>query len=220
MAGQASVAGELRERRLALGVPLRVQHALVVGSALVLAVTGLPQRLDFLGPSQWLMDAAGGIETLRTVHRAAGAILVASALYHALFVFFGVLADRRVGPLRMVPDARDYRDALASVLYFVGLRPQRPILREPSYFKKVDYWVLAWGITAMGLTGIMRLFPAQATDLLSGDIVAAALEFHSDVAVLAVVWLVVIHLAYGALSPHEPSADRHPAAGDPGGGED
>jgi hypothetical protein len=32
--------------------------------------------------------------------------------------------------------------------------------------------------------------------------VAAALEFHSDVALLAVVWLIVIHLAYPALAPH------------------
>lgn len=211
MTGHESTAGQLGVRRPALGVPVSAQHALLIGSALVLALTGLPQRLDFLAPSQWLMDAAGGIETLRAVHRAAGAVLIATALYYALFVAFGVLVNRRVGSVRMVPDARDYRDAFASLLYFAGLRPQRPALREPPYFKKVDYWVLAWGITAMGLTGIVRLFPARATDVLSGSIVAAALEFHSDVALLAVVWLVVVHLAYGNLPAHSPPGDARQA---------
>jgi cytochrome b subunit of formate dehydrogenase len=201
MAGQASVAADLRSRPT-LGVPVRLQHVLIIGAALVLALTGLPQRLDFLPPSRWVMDAAGGIESLRTIHRGAGAVLIGAGLYHAVFVFFSVLANRRVAPLTMIPDARDYRDAILSVLYFTGMRRQRPALREPTYFQKLDYWVLAWGITAMGVTGIIRLFPARITALLGGDVVAAALEFHSDVALLAVVWLVVIHLAYPALTPH------------------
>lgn len=205
MAGRASVAGELRDRRPVPGVPLRAQHVLLVGCALVLALTGLPQRLDFLAPGPWLMDAAGGIETLRAVHRGAGAVLVAIGLYHVLFIFLGVLANRLPLPLTMIPDARDYRDAMVSLLHFVGLREQRPALREPTYFQKVDYWVLAWGMTAMVLTGVIRLFPEPATGILSGNVVAAALALHSDVALLAVVWLVVIHLAYATLSP-QPSS--------------
>ena len=200
MAGQASVAANLRSRPT-LGVPVRLQHVLIIGAALVLALTGLPQRLDFLPPSRWIMDAAG-IESLRAIHRGAGAVLIGAGIYHAVFVFFSVLANRRVAPLTMIPDARDYRDAILSVLYFTGMRPLRPAQREPTYFQKLDYWVLAWGITAMGVTGIIRLFPARMTALLGGDFVAAALEFHSDVALLAVVWLIVIHLAYPALAPH------------------
>lgn len=210
MAGHASAAGEFRAARAAFHVPLRVQYGLLIGSALVLAVTGLPQRLDSLAPSQWLMDAAGGIETLRTVHHAAGAALIVVALYHAFSAFL-VPGIRRAAPLAMIPDARDYRDACTLLLYFVGRRQQRPPLRDPSYFKKADYWVLAWGFTAMGLSGLIRLFPARMTGILSGDVVAATLEFHSDVALLAVVWLVVVHLAYGTLLPHRSSKETRPA---------
>jgi len=214
------VAGEFRPARPTFHVPLRAQYALLIGSALVLAVTGLPQRLDSLALSQWLMETAGGIETLRTVHHAAGAVLIATGIYHVLWVFF-VAGIRRAAPLAMIPDARDYRDAFTLLLYFAGRRQQRPALRDPTYFKKADYWVLAWGFTAMGLSGFIRLFPARVTGILSGDVVAATLEFHSDVALLAVVWLVVVHLAYGTLLTHRSSEETHPAIDEgPAGGEE
>ena len=124
----------------------------------------------------------------------------------------------------MIPDGRDYLNAIATLFYFVGLRRDRPPLREPTYFQKVDYWVLAWGLIVMALTGLTRLFSVRATNLLSGDVTAAALQVHSDVALPVVAWVAVVHVAYATLSP-QPRAgaplSAHappdgPAAGDAG----
>jgi thiosulfate reductase cytochrome b subunit len=193
-------------------VHTRFQHALVLGSVFVLAVTGLPQKLTSFGPSEWLMNSAGGIETLRSLHHAAGAVLIVTLVYHLSRVLFAALADRDATLFSMVPDARDYGDAIAMLLYFGGLRRERPMLREPTYFQKLDYWVLAWGLAAMALTGLARLFPATATRILPGDVVAAALEAHSDLAVLAVVWVAVVHVAYCTLLPYSSAGSSHPAA--------
>ena len=213
MTGHSSVAGELRSnRRAARGLPAQFPHLLIIGSVFVLALTGLPQRLDSFGPSEWLMDAAGGIETLRAVHHGAGAVLIVAGLYHLSSALFAAPANGRPGLLSMIPDGRDYLDAITTLLYFLGLRRDRPVLREPSYFQKLDYWVLAWGLTVMALTGLVRLFPVRMTNLLSGDVVAAALQAHSDFAFLAVAWVAIVHVAYAGLSPR-PAPD---AAGSEG----
>ncbi len=202
MTGYSSVAGELRSnRRPVPGLPSQFQYLLIIGSVFVLALTGLPQRLASFGPSGWLMDTAGGIESLRAIHHGAGTVLIVAGLYHLSSAIFAALASRRRGLLSMIPDGKDYLDAIATTLYFLGLRRDRPSLREPSYFQKLDYWVLAWGLTVMAFTGLVRLFPARMTNVLSGDVVAAALLAHSDFALLIVAWVAMVHIAYAALLP-------------------
>lgn len=208
MTGHSSVAGELRSNgRRTPALPARFEHLLIVGSVFVLALTGLPQRFDSLGPSHWLMDTAGGIEGLRAIHHGAGAVLIVACVYHLSLAIFATKAVRRPGLLSMIPDGRDYLNAITTILYFLGLRRNRPPLREPTYFQKFDFWVLAWGLAIMAITGILRLFPAQTTTLLSGDIVAAAIQAHSDLAITIVAWVAVIHVAYTALSPQTPARD-------------
>jgi cytochrome b subunit of formate dehydrogenase len=211
MAGHPSVAaGQRALRHAELRLHVRIQHLLLLGSVLVLAVTGVPQKLSSLGASEWLMDAVGGIETLRAIHHGAGAVLIVAALYHLWSVVFAVLAHRNVTALAMIPDAGDYRNAFANLMYFIGRRRERPVLREPTYFQKLDYWVLGWAVAAMAFTGIVRLFPARATGLLSGNAVAAALEAHGNLALLVVVWVAVVHVAYLTLS-----SQSSPRAGGP-----
>jgi thiosulfate reductase cytochrome b subunit len=186
--------------RPVLGAPSRLQYLLMIGSLVLLALTGLPQRFDSLGLSTWLMDAAGGIETLRTIHHGAGAVLVAVSLAYLVSAISSAPARGSNGPLSMIPDGRDYADATATTLYLLGLRTNRPSTRKPSYFQKLDYWVLTWGLTIMMFTGLVRLFPARMTNLLSGDVVAAALQAHGEFALLIVAWIVAIRIAYPALS--------------------
>jgi len=203
------VTGVRSSHRAPMEMHGRFQHVVVLGSVFLLALTGLPQKLNWFGPSEWLMDSAGGIETLRAVHHGAGVVLIVAALYHVLLVLIAVMVNRDTRPLSMVPDARDYSDAIRTMLYFAGLRRERPVLREPTYFQKLDYWVLVWGLAAMGLTGIVRLFPVTAARLLSSDGVAAALEAHSDLAVLVVVWVAVVHVVYCTLVTPSAAVRRH-----------
>lgn len=173
------------------------QHALFAGSLLILAVTGLPQRFDSLAVSEWVVDAVGGIENLRTVHHLAAAALIAASVYYVAAVAKTVLVDRDLRALSMLPDGRDFSAAMRLAGHLLGLRGYRPAApRRPGYLEKFDYWVLAWGALVMAASGLMRLFPVRAADLLSTALVEAALRAHSNLGPLLAVWFIVLHLGY------------------------
>lgn len=186
---------------LLLGLHGQAQYALLVGSLLVLALTGLPQKFDSLGLSQWLMDSAGGIETLRLIHRIAAGVLIFTGFYHVALVFVAALVFKVMTPLQMIPDGKDFRDALQMARYFLGLRRQRVTFDRPSYFQKFDYWLIVWALAMMAASGLIALFPVRAARLLSGEAVLAALRVHSDSAILVVAWVLIVHLIYAGLAP-------------------
>ena len=191
-----------RERRLLrLESHLRAQYGLVVACVAVLALTGLPQKFESLSLSRQVMDLAGGIETLRLVHRVAGGALVLTGVYHAVLMLAAVLVLGETAPLRMIPSAGDFRDAVRATAYFLGLRREPPNGRGRQYFQKVDYWFMAWSLGVMGVTGLVNLIPFRAARLLSAETVLASLRTHSDAAVLVVVWVVIVHLLYTGLTP-------------------
>src|SRR3989304_5752547 len=156
----------------------QAQHVLLVGSLLVLALTGLPQKFDSLSLSQWLMDSMGGIETLRLIHRTAAGVLIFAGFYHVASVLVAVLVWKVLTPLQMIPDAKDFRDALQMIQHFLGLRRNRVAFDRPSYFQKADYWVIVWSLAMMGASGLIALFPVRAARLASGEAVQAALRLH------------------------------------------
>ena len=51
------------------------------------------------------MDLAGGIETLRLIHRVAGGTLVLTGVYHVALVLAAVLLFRGTAPLPLIPSA-------------------------------------------------------------------------------------------------------------------
>jgi hypothetical protein len=180
----------------------QAQYGLLVGSLLVLAATGLPQKFDSLGLSRWLMDSVGGIENLRLIHHIAGGVLIFTAFYHVALVLAAVLVLKVLTPLQMIPDARDFRDALQTARYFLGSRREGVAFGgRPSYFQKFDYWLLVWSIGMMGTFGLISLFPVRFARLLSGEVVLAILRVHSDAAILIVAWALIVHLIYARLAP-------------------
>jgi cytochrome b subunit of formate dehydrogenase len=174
---------------------------LFVGSVLALALTGLPQKFGSLAPSRWLVESAGGIETLRLIHHMAAAALIFAGSYHVVLVVVAVLVLGSMTPLRMIPDAKDFRDAIQMAGYFLGLRQERVAFDRPSYFRKIDYWVIVWSLSVMAVSGFLVLFPVRAARLLSGSTVVSAFEVHSDLALLAVAWVVIVHVIYVRLAP-------------------
>ncbi|HEU4760362.1 MAG TPA: cytochrome b/b6 domain-containing protein [Dehalococcoidia bacterium] len=193
--------GTAQDRWAALKLHARVEHVLFLSSFAVLAVTGLPQKFDSLGVSRWLMDAAGGIETLRLIHRAAGGAMIFVGVHHVALVLYAVLGLRATAPLRMIPHAGDWRDARRTLLYFLGLKPQAPDSGEQSYFQKFDYWVLLWCLALMSVSGVILLFPVRTSRLVSGDLVSAASRAHADIALLVTAWAVVVHVLYALVAP-------------------
>lgn len=179
----------------------RVQHLLMMSSFIVLALTGLPQKFSDLGVSQWWVDSLGGLETVRDIHHVAGFIMLADCAYHLGYLFYRIGVQRRLGCLRMVPTFQDLIDALRTVQYFLGLAPQKPKFDRFSYLEKFDYWAVFWGIAIIGGSGLALMFPVAVTHLLPGQAVRVALTLHGDEAILAVGWILVMHMFNVHLAP-------------------
>lgn len=179
----------------------RIQHILLISSFLALVVTGFPQKFPSIEVCQWLMDVMGGIQTVRLVHRIAGGVMIFDGIYHMAYVSYTVLVLQRTGPLQMIPNLKDVRDAVRTVQYFLGMSLRPPKYGRFSYLEKFDYWAVFWGMFVMGGSGLILLFPVLATRFLPGQILIASFRAHSDEALLAVTWIAVVHIFYAHLAP-------------------
>jgi cytochrome b subunit of formate dehydrogenase len=171
----------------------RVQHAVMLVSFLVLTVTGLPQKFIFLD-NRWLdslIDALGGIEAVRVIHRLAAIALMIVTGFHVLDVAHRVLV-RRV-PLYMLPRYQDVVDALQAVRYNLGLARQRPRMDRYTWEEKVEYWSLIWGTIVMIATGFMLWNPVATARFLPGEFIPAAQVVHGGEALLAILAVLVWH---------------------------
>ncbi|HVO09547.1 MAG TPA: cytochrome b/b6 domain-containing protein [Vicinamibacteria bacterium] len=171
----------------------RIQHLVMLVSFLVLAATGLPQKFIYLNVHllDWIIDAMGGIEAVRVIHRVAATLLMLATAYHLLDVAYRLYV-RRVA-LSMLPGYKDLLDALQAVRYNLGLARQRPRMDRYTWEEKVEYWSLIWGTIVMIATGFMLWNPVATARFLPGQYIPAAQVVHGGEAVLAVLAVLVWH---------------------------
>ena len=179
----------------------RVQHVLMMSSFITLALTGLPQKFSDLSVSQWWVATLGGLEIVRAIHRTAGLIMLSDCVYHLAYLAYRVGVQGRLGPLRMLPGPKDLRDVGRTLFYFLGLAPEKPKFDRFSYLEKFDYWAVFWGIVMIGGSGLILMFPVLATRQLPGQVIPLAITIHSDEAILAVGWILVVHMFNVHLAP-------------------
>ena len=199
----------------------RAQHLVMLLSFLVLTVTGLPQKFILLDNRflDQLIDAMGGIETVRIIHRIAALALMVVTAYHLLDVAHRVLVRR--APLLMLPRYQDVVDALQAVRYNLGLARARPRMDRYTWEEKVEYWSLIWGTIVMIGTGFMLWNPVATARFLPGEFIPAAQVVHGGEALLAILAVLVwhfysVHLRHfnrsmftGRMSEHE-MEEEHP----------
>ena len=177
----------------------RIEHASVMGLFLALAVTGFPQKFY---PAPWtrgLVDVLGGIDAVRWLHRASG---VTFALLFAVHVVGAVWPTlRRKAALSLVPEAKDFRDAAATLRYQLGTAPPPPAFDRFDYRQKFEYWGLLLGGSVMVATGFLLLFPLLATAVLGGQFVPAAKVAHSNEGLMAFLVVLTWHIFNAHLSP-------------------
>jgi len=138
----------------------RLQHFLMMSSFIALALTGLPQKFSDLGVSQWWVSSLGGLETVRWIHRGAGLVMLSDCLYHLVYLAYRIGVQGRMEPLGMIPTLKDLRQAAQSILYYLGLAPEKPRFGRYSYLEKFDYWAVFWGIAM--IRGGRRTHPTRA----------------------------------------------------------
>jgi formate dehydrogenase subunit gamma len=170
-------------------------------SFIMLALTGLPMKFAGWSSSQWFIGVWGGIQNLRSVHHGAAYVMMASAVYHALYLIIAIGVYKRPFPKHMIPQLQDAKDLIQDFKYFVGLADEPAQFGRFSYREKFDYWAVGWGLLIMIGGGLILMYPVGATKILPGWAVPFALVAHSDEAILAVGWILIVHMYFAHLHP-------------------
>ena len=76
--------------------------------------------------------------------------------------------------------------------WFFGMGP-RPVFDRWTYWEKFDYWAPFWGVTIIGVSGLMLWLPGVFGAFLPGWVFNVATIFHGEEAFLAVVFLFTVH---------------------------
>ena len=173
----------------------RIQHIMLFSSFIILAITGLPMKFSDWHSSQWWIGVWGGIDNLRSVHHAAAFIMIGSCVYHLGYMLVSLVVLKRPFPTHMLPKLQDVKDLILDMKYYVGLSDVK------AEYGRFSYWAVGWGMVIMIGGGFVLMFPVGAAKLLPGWIVPLALVAHSDEAVLAVGWILVVHMYFAHLHP-------------------
>jgi len=177
----------------------RMEHAGVMGLFLALAATGFPQKFYPAPWTQRVVDVLGGIDAVRWLHRASGVMFALLFAVHVVGAAWPTL--RRKAALSLVPEAKDFRDAVETLRYQLGTAPKPPAFDRFDYRQKFEYWGLLLGGSVMVATGFLLLFPLVATAVLGGQFVPAAKVAHSSEGLMAFLVVLTWHIFNAHLSP-------------------
>jgi cytochrome b subunit of formate dehydrogenase len=188
----------------------RIQHIILAGCVIVLALTGMPLKFHDTFWAPYLYGLFGGISVAPTVHKTAGVILLLLFGYHLGYAGYNFY-KKYVIPLKqkdqlsigrvlmalithpIVPNLKDARDFLNLLKYYLFLTDRRPEGAEFTWKEKFDYWGPFWGIAVLGPTGLIMWQKELATQFLPGVVINFALIAHSDEALLAALFLFIWH---------------------------
>ena len=170
----------------------RLEHLTLLITFSALALTGLPQKYASHDWAKTMIEAMGGIESIRIVHRVMATWLLAEAIYHG-----GVLSHKIYVSgqrLTMIPGLRDIRDVWDFARHNLGLSRRHPRMPRYNFGEKAEYLAVVWGTLVMALTGFMMWNPIAITKVLPGAWIPAARAAHGAEAVLAVLSILLWHM--------------------------
>ncbi len=176
----------------------RIQHFTLMVSFIVLAVTGFLRGFPDWPTFQWFTGIFGGTGVLRLVHDIAAFVMVADGFYHFGYIAYGYFVKHR-SPAAMFPRRKDLKDIIHTFLWIFGLYRHEPQYDRFQYGQKIDYWAIFWGMPVMVITGIIMMFPSLFGQWLDGQWFAVVAAAHRDEAVLAVGFILIVHMYYGHL---------------------
>jgi cytochrome b subunit of formate dehydrogenase len=185
-------------------VSQRYLHGFLALTFLGLAMTGLPLR--FSG-SSWAIGfarAVGGFGTVLFFHLVNAVILTAAFLIHVAHLIYRLVKHKDYkllwGNTSMVPNLKDLQDIIAQVKWFLFLGP-KPKFDRFSYWDKVDYWGVFWGMAIIGFSGYAMWFAPFFARFIPGSWLNIALLIHGEEALLAAGYIFIIHFFNTHLRP-------------------
>jgi len=177
----------------------RAEHFMMMTLFILLGLTGMPQKYFDAGWAQWVLALFGGVETARWLHRVCGLVFTALVASHIVVGVFGAATGRT--PLSLVPSRQDFRDAITTLRYYLGLSDVQARFDRFDYRQKFEYWGLLMGGLVMCGTGLVLFFPILMTRYLPGVIIPVAQVAHSNEGLMALLVVVVWHIYNAHLNP-------------------
>jgi cytochrome b subunit of formate dehydrogenase len=199
----------------------RLQHWTLILSFGLLVLTGLPLIVYDWKPVQLLFFFSFSFELRGVVHRVGAVLLIALCIWHLAYAIFTARGRETVRAL--MPEMKDLRDALESLMHNLGLTswlyrrglfirffrryPYWLFMEPPRYgrytfIEKFEYLAVVWGSLVMIVTGFfmwqvelaMRLFPRYIFDIF--------VTIHSFEAILAFLAILIWHMYSVHFAPH------------------
>lgn len=177
----------------------RTEHATVMSLFTILALTGIPQKFFDNGWAQTLTGWLGGVDTARFIHRAAGVLFTTVVVVHLSRLTILVATGRT--NLALVPTRQDFRDAIITLRYYLGISNEQAKFDKFDYRQKFEYWGLVLGAAIVIATGFVLLYPTLLTSVLPGQLVPAAQVAHSNEGLMAFLVVIVWHIYNAHFNP-------------------
>jgi len=184
----------------------RVAHLTFAVSLMMLTLTGMPLLYPDTNWASWVMQTLGGPKVAGLIHRTFAVIFSGVFFWHLGYVALRLWRDRATfdwfGPNSLIPNWQDMKDILAMFQWFIGKGP-RPLFDRWTYWEKFDYWAPFWGVTIIGVSGLMLWRPDIVGAYLPGWVFNVAAIFHGEEAFLAVVFLFTVHFFNNHFRPEK-----------------
>jgi len=177
----------------------RIEHFITMLVFALLCLTGLPQKFFQAGWADTLVAVFGGIDRTRWIHRFCGVVLAVSTVVHFANASLTMLS-RKVG-FTMVPDRKDFEDAILQLRFYLGMTDKHPQYDRYDYKQKFEYWGLVFGNVIMVVTGFVLFFPVQFASLVPGQVIPAAKVAHSNEGLMAFLVITIWHIFNAHLNP-------------------
>jgi len=163
-------------------------------------LTGFPLRYAYTDWAPVLYNILGGTWGAMTIHRVMGTLMVSTYIATIVYFFSILFANRDkvkdfFNTFKSVPGPSDIT-VVHYFKYLFGIRKVPPDWDEWIWVDKFDLWAEAWGIFAMGVTGLILWMPEVFTGFipLPSETIQIAYIVHLYEATLALGWIALVHL--------------------------
>ncbi|WP_269526043.1 cytochrome b/b6 domain-containing protein [Coraliomargarita parva] len=175
---------------------LRIQHALLAGSFIYLALSGFALAY----PDSILAWVLGGHEGFRRwSHRIVGVFMLLLGGYHVLFLLIAREGRQLLRDIWV--RWQDFRDIKRNLAFYLNHKANKARFGRFGYPEKLEYWAVFWGTLIMGLSGFLIWLKIPVTQYLPRWIIEVATSVHFYEAVLAVLAIIVWHLYHVIFDP-------------------
>jgi formate dehydrogenase subunit gamma len=165
----------------------RIQHVWLFVTTVVLALTGFA-AMNYESWGRLIIVPMGGLQINWDIHLFTAFMLGVLIVYHFFFYSVKYLAARARGEHPSLPIMMGMgmvKEVIQNMKYMVG-RGEEPKYGKYDYGQKFDYWGIYWGMVILAAPGVLLWIYGYSLGTLP-------FIFHTDEAMLAVLFLLVFH---------------------------